>query len=127
MGMFNHVRCRYPLPDAEAQDFEFQTKSMDELTLDNFETTPDGRLLHEAYDTRLEENPTAPFGFYFHRENCRWEPENFTGELEIHTSAERPGGIRLWYSSLVEFQNGRVIGLQHGHGHGDPLPRQPRV
>ena len=57
MGMFNHVRCRYRLPDPEAQDFAFQTKSLPELLLDDYEITEDGRLLHRAYDTHCEESP----------------------------------------------------------------------
>ncbi len=125
MGLFNHIRCRYPLPDTEAQDFDFQTKSLPEQLLDNYEITADGRLLHEAYETRVEKNPAAPFGFYIHRENRRWEPEDFTGELEIHTSFRHPGEAGLWYSYVLEFQNGRVVGLQHGPGHGVPLPDRP--
>ncbi len=122
MRMFNHVRCRYPLPDPEAQDFAFQTKSLPEQLLDDYEITEDGQLLHEAYDTRWEEDPAAPLGFYLHRENSRWEAVDFTGELEIHTSAREPGGGGIWYSYLFEFDKGKVVGLQHGPGHGVPLP-----
>ena len=121
MGLFNYVRCRYRLPDPEAQDFAFQTKSLPEQLLDHYEITEDGRLLYRAYDSRCEENAEAPLGFYFHRENCRWEAVDFTGQLEIRTSA---GGF--WYSYLVEFDKGQVVGLQHGPGHGLPLPNRPR-
>jgi hypothetical protein len=126
MGMFNHVRCTYPLPDPEAQDFDFQTKSLPEQMLDYYEITADGRLMHEAYQVRWEENPTAPLGFYIHRENCRWEPDDFTGEMEIHQSYFRPDGSGVWYSYLFEFEKGQVVGMQHGHDHGMPLPSQPR-
>jgi hypothetical protein len=126
MGLFNYIRCRYPLPDAEAQDFEFQSKSLPEQKLDKFEITPDGRLLHEAYEMRAEENPEAPLGFYFHRENCCWEPDDFTGGLEIHTSYFRPDGSGVWYSYIFEFENGQVVGLLHGPGHGERLPVQRR-
>jgi hypothetical protein len=120
MGMFNRVRCRYLLPDSEAQDFAFQTKSLPEQLLDDFEITEDGRLLHQGYDTRWEEDAAAPLSFQ--RENCRWEAVDFTGELEIHTSAREPSGGGLWYSYLIEFDKGKVVGLQHGPGHGVPLP-----
>jgi len=125
MGLFNYIRCGYPLPDAEAQDFEFQTKSLPEQALDYYEITADGRLLHEAYEMRVEENSEAPLGFYCHRENCHWEPDDFTGELEIHTSCLRPDGTGLWFSYIFEFENGQVVGLQHGHGHGELLPDKP--
>ena len=125
MGTFNHVRCRYRWPDLEAQNFAFQTKSLPEQLLDDYEITEDGRLLHQAYDTRCEENTDAPLGLYFHRENCRWEPVDFTGELEIHTSFGERGRGGVWYSYLVEFDNGKVVGLQHGPGHGILLPGSP--
>ncbi len=125
MGMFNHVCCRYHLPDPEAQNFAFQTKSLPEPLLDDYEITEDGRLLHQAYDTRWEENTAAPLGFFLHRENCRWEPVDFTGELEIHTSSGQPGRGGVWYSYLVEFDKGKVVGLQHGPGHGILLPSPP--
>lgn len=125
MGMFNHVCCRYRLPDPEAQSFAFQTKSLPEQLLDDYEITEDGRLLHQAYDTRWEENAAAPLGFYLHRENCHWEPVDFTGELEIHTSSGEPGRGGVWYSYLVEFDQGKVVGLQHGPRHGMLLPSPP--
>ena len=122
MGMFNHIRCRYPLPDPEARDFAFQTKALPEQLLDDYEITEDGRLLHEAYDARWEEDPAAPLGFYLHRENLCREAVDFTGELEIHTSSWQPDGSGSWYSYLFELVQGRVVGLQHGPGHGVPLP-----
>ena len=122
MGMFNNVRCRYHLPDPEAQDFDFQTKSLPEQLLDDYEITADGRLLHHAYDARFEDDAGSPWGFYLHRDNWRWEAVDFTGELEIHTSAGEPGNGGLWYSYLIEFDKGKVVGLQHGPRHGIPFP-----
>ena len=43
MGLYDNVRCRYPLPDQEAQDFRFQTKSTPAPYLDDYEITEDGR------------------------------------------------------------------------------------
>jgi hypothetical protein len=125
MGLFNHVRCRYRLPDPEAQNFPFQTKSLPEQLLDDYEITQDGRLMHHAYDARWEEDTAAPLGFSLLRENCRWEPVEFTGELEIHMSSGEPGRGGVWYSYLIEFDQGKVVGLQHGPGHGIPLPSRP--
>jgi hypothetical protein len=121
MGLFDNVHCRYPLPDAEAQDWEFQTKSTRAPYLDNYEITEDGRLLHEAYDTRWEDAPDSPFGAVMHRENLRWEPVDFRGQLEMHTLEDDPDGNPRWYSYLFWFKDGRVADLQHGPGHGRPL------
>ena len=125
MGLFNHVRCRYRLPDPEANNFAFQTKSLPEQLLDDYEITEDGQLLHHAYDTRWVENTAVPLGFSLHREYCHWEPVDFTGELEIHTSSGEPGRGGVWYSYLIEFDQGKVVGLQHGPGHGILLPCSP--
>jgi len=48
MGMFDELRCEYELPDKEAQDEVFQTKSLDCL-LDDYTITREGKLiLHRA-------------------------------------------------------------------------------
>lgn len=126
MGLFNHVRCRYPLPDPEAQDLEYQTKSMADLRLDNYVVTPEGRLLHEDYDTRVEETAESRFGFLLHQENCRWEAVDFRGELEIHTTAEQPDGSLKWYSYLLWFKDNRVADLQRGNSWGQIItPGKP--
>jgi len=121
MGLFDHVHCRYPLPDAEAQDWEFQTKSMQAPYLDRYEITVDGSLLQEACDTRREDDPPSPCGSVVHRENPRWEPVDFRGQLEIHTMEDDPDGNLRWYSYLFWFKDGRVADLQHGPGHGRRL------
>jgi len=46
-------------------------------------------------------------------------------ELEIHTSFGERGRGGVWYAYLIEFANGRVVGLQHGPGHGILLPSPP--
>jgi hypothetical protein len=118
MGMFDNVRCRYALPDPEAQDLEFQSKSTPAQRLDNYVITADGRLLHEDYDERWEDTEESPFGFYLHRENIRWVPVDFRGELEIHEVVEQPDGTRKWYSYLFWFKDNRVADLQRGNSWG---------
>jgi hypothetical protein len=114
MGLFDSVRCHYPLPDLDDQDLEYQSKTTPAQSLDRYVITPDGRLLHEAYDTRLEETPAAPFGFYLHRENLRWEAVDFRGQLEIHTAVDLPDGRWRWCSYLLWFKGGRVADVQRG-------------
>jgi hypothetical protein len=108
----------YPLPDAEAQRLEFQTKCTLAPFMDNYEITADGRLLHETCETRWEDDPSAPLGCVIHRDNLRWEPVAFRGQLEIHTVHDG-----RWYAYLFWFKDGRVADLQHGPGHGESIPR----
>jgi hypothetical protein len=126
MGMFDHVRCKYQLPDAEAQELEFQTKSTAGPSLDNYIVTPDGRPLHEEYDVRLEENAKSPFGIYFHRENPRWVQAEFQGQLEIHTSVKQADETLRWYSYLFWFKDNRVADLRRGKSWGEVIPPSKR-
>lgn len=120
MGLYDHVHCKYPLPDPQVQDLKFQTKSTDAPYLDNYEITADGRLLRAAYETRCIADASAPFGSHVERENRCWEPVDFRGQLEIHTAHEG-----RWYSYLLWFKDGRIADLQHGLGHGESLPLRP--
>lgn len=61
MGMFDEIKCEYPLPDAVMQDVVFQTKSFDcELT--RYTITADGRLIHHT--ARWESVPEEERAFY---------------------------------------------------------------
>lgn len=63
MGMFDTVRCRYPLP--HHQDAVFQTKDLANLvlgegglrgTLDEYEITEDGRLMRHVHEREWRED-----------------------------------------------------------------------
>ena len=59
MGMFDEIRCDYPLPDREVQAHVFQTKSLDS-GLDKYTISRDGRLIlhHVRYESvPAEERP----------------------------------------------------------------------
>ena len=68
MGMFDNLRCEYPLPDAAAQNFDFQTQSLDCL-LDDYVITKEGRLVKHYVD--WEATP----------EEERIVPEDLTGSV----------------------------------------------
>jgi hypothetical protein len=126
MGLFDNVRCKYPLPDPEAQDLEYQTKSTFAPYLESYIIAQDGRLLKEAYDVREEQAPDCPFGFRLLRENCRWVQADFRGELEIHMSIAQPDGSLRWYSYLFWFKDNRVADLQRGSSWGQVIsPHKP--
>ncbi len=48
MGLFDTVRCKYPLPNPAHQDMEFQTKDLDCL-LHRYTITCDGKLMRHPY------------------------------------------------------------------------------
>ncbi|MBI3465869.1 MAG: hypothetical protein HY000_22860 [Planctomycetes bacterium] len=121
MGLLNYVRCRYPLPDAEAQGLMFQTKSMPDLRMATYEVTPDGMLLlfKDPWDRAGEPESSSSLGaLHF----VAGKPFPVRGELEIHTSAERADGRSCWYSYRLLFRDGRVIDVQRGADCGQILP-----
>jgi hypothetical protein len=64
MGMFDYIRCEYPLPDPEYQDLDYQTKSLDRQ-LNSYTITEDGRLLwhyvqYEIIPEHQREPPLSP-------------------------------------------------------------------
>ncbi len=121
MGVYDNVRCRYPLPDPEAQPLTFQTKSMPAPYLEDYEITEDGRLLHLAYDLRCDADAESPADSSRVRENERWEEVECRGQLELHTIGDDSDGNPRWYWYLFWFKEGRVADLQHGQGHGQSM------
>jgi hypothetical protein len=120
MGVFDRVRCQYPLPDPEAQDLEYQTKSTFAPYLHDYIITPDGRLLRDEPDWRDDQESDSPAGLG--RENRRWVPVDFRGELEIHTTVKQPDESFRWYSYLFWFKDNRVADFQRGNEWGQVIP-----
>lgn len=81
MGMYDAIRCDYPLPDPELQDAEFQTKDLGQ-TLSRYRITADGRLClsREVVDI-FDEGHRAP-----HREEPRsMEDKRYHGDINFYT------------------------------------------
>lgn len=107
MGMFDYLRCAYPLPRDGANALEFQTKDTEAQLMDWYELRADGTLWHLAYDQRIEKTENAPLGFYVHRENQRWEQEMLTGEI---TFSAWPHGECVLFSAY--FVRGQLRHLE---------------
>jgi len=92
MGMFDTVRCEYPLPNARHQDLEFQTKNL-ECLLFTYIITQDGRMIRRAWN-RAGEKPNPDFEWLLH------------GDIRIYTSikTEEPS----WIEYVVRFTHGQV-------------------
>jgi hypothetical protein len=112
MGLFDRVCCRYPLPDPECQDLEYQSKDTPSQWMDNYEITPEGYLLHESYEHGADRWPG-----HASTENPKWVRVEYRGELEIHTILEPPDQPGRWVSYLFWFRDGRVVDMQPGTGH----------
>lgn len=125
MGMFDYLKCKYPLPDAGDNDLEYQTKDTPAQFLDNYEIRADGSLWHLDYDIEDKSDPNAEglarWAGRISHVNERWEPVPFTGEIRFYHYASETG--RTEYSAY--FVNGMLnfltpIGME-------PIPVKTRV
>ncbi len=104
MGMFDEVRIRYQLPWSEVQREIWQSKETPTQFGDQYEIREDGRLWHEAYDMRFEDDPEELLGVWIHKDNVRWEQEVWNGQIECHTGFEHPEpsySVRFWFRDGV--------------------------
>jgi len=92
MGMFDTVRCEYPLPEPKHQDLEYQTKSLERM-LAHYTITRDGRLVLQARQGR-----GRPY------RDIEWP---LHGDIRIYTSDDsvKP---HSWIEYVVRFTHGRV-------------------
>lgn len=110
MGMFDEIRCLYPLPLAGANERKYQTKSM-RCAMDEYEIREDGTLWLEVYETEDRSDPNAKglmrcVGMLT-RVNKRWVQESdFTGAIEFCT-----GDSMEWLEWSAYFVNGVVAQL----------------
>jgi len=125
MGMFDYMRCQYPLPVEGAQELEYQTKDTPAQWLDQYEIRVDGTLWHEDYDIEDRSDQTADelhriLGMMT-RVNERWEPEPMTGEIVFYAngfafSAYFVDGM-LKHLEILKAPNAEVT--------GGPLAKRP--
>jgi len=99
MGMFDRLRCLYPLPAPGANEINYETKSLD-CVLDEYEIGADGRLRRQEYDIEDRSDRNAPglLGIVgmMTRINPRWVDDLRTGEVRFY------GGPKGDYSPDTE-------------------------
>ncbi len=126
MGMFDYVKCEYPLPVAGANELEYQTKDTPCQWLDLYVIKADGTLWHEEYDTEdrsdlaqwkidhpdtaIPESLNSFLGMAgcMTRVNKRLVFENLFGEIRFG-SWDKDRGIIEW---CVLFENGQLQELR---------------
>ena len=137
MGMFDDIRCKYPLPIDGANGLSYQTKDTPAQWLDQYEIREDGTLWHEGYDTEdqsefgkwMREHPgQAPpddvltlynFKGCMARVNERWEPVALTGQIEFYTPYSITDGKLTnadardgWIEWMANFVDGKLTQVQ---------------
>lgn len=110
MGVFDYIRCKYPLPAKDMQDYPFQTKDTpDPMYLEQYEIREDGSLWFEDYDVEDRSDPNAEGLMRLRgmatRVNKRWKKmDQFTGEIVFY-------GGDPWYEFSAYFVNGELQSL----------------
>lgn len=98
MGMFDTLRCDYPLPDPEFQERTFHTHDLGCL-LDHYHIDADGRLrqirrkLHVARDDRAARQPPEREDTHYHGD-LRFHAKTAKGRLEYR--ARFTHGVMEW-------------------------------
>jgi hypothetical protein len=99
MGMFDTIRCEYPLPAppqlAGAQGLEYQTKDTPIQFFDNYKISADGFLYHLDYDIEDRSDPI----------------DDFTDTIAFYTFA-CPEYSRGWIEFEADFTNGKLTNIR---------------
>ena len=93
---YDWITCYYPLPDAQAQDIDFQTKSLN-CQFDCYEVSREGRLLLPRYDN--SNNLFGKADMLHH------------GIIQIY--GEWNVDRNMWFCYNLEFVKGQLKSLYH--------------
>ena len=97
MGMFDYLKCEYPLSAPEVQDEEFQTKRFS-CRMDNYRIAEGGELFVIEHD--YVEVPEQEREYYGKPE---WERGGFYQLIGSMRSIPRPERLLINFSGEVEF------------------------
>jgi len=120
MGMFDHIRCEYILPEApeEVQNSIFQTKDLENL-MDEYTITREGKLILHRVECNVVPEEERPYfgkpewneGFYKSFGSlCRTplgdEDTKYHGLISIYTSDKK-----IWYEYVLRFTDGVLVNV----------------
>ena len=126
MGMYDYVKCEYPLPVVGANELQYQTKDTPCQWMDLYVIKDNGTLWHEEYDTEdhseaaqwktghpgepvpEELNGLRSFAGCMTRVNKRLVREDLTGVIRFG-NWDKDRGMIEW---CVLFENGQLKDLQ---------------
>jgi hypothetical protein len=119
MGMFDYLRCDYPLPArALAQGLVYQTKDFDCL-MDEIHILADGTLMGQDYDIEDRSDPNATglaaLAGRMTRVNVRPKPlSDYDGEIEFYADygdRNSNGWGEGWLEFKAVVQLGKVVSV----------------
>ena len=113
MGMFDDLRCDYPLPAEGANALAYQTKDTPAQYMEQYVIREDGTLWGEEYDTEDQSDPNAEglsrlIGCATRVNKRPVQVADFTGELRFYTFEKDsfddrdPGSWVEWSSYFVD-------------------------
>lgn len=105
MGMFDYVYSFYPLPDAEVQNLDFQTKCFDRC-LESYLISKDGRLL--TIPGRREFIDERPFEEEVSELARSGRDTEYHGDVFFYTNGEDD----TWYEYKARFTEGQLVSLE---------------
>ena len=115
MGMFDYIRCKYPLPVDGFQDRTWQTKDTPGYpSMDLYEIREDGSLWHQGYDVEDRSDPKAEglMGLRgaMTRVNKKWgRVPSLTGEIRFYDFKHSGNGDYAgWLEFSAYFVNGKL-------------------
>jgi len=124
MGMFDTIKCYFPLPGApeEIQNDSFQTKDLENL-LDNYTITYEGRLIHHSMEWYSVEEKDRP---YYGKPEWDSKPifrifgclkskflgdidTKYHGMLRMYTLSKNS---ETWYEYELKFTDGTLVDVR---------------
>lgn len=116
MGMFDYIRCKYPLPVEGTQDLQYQTKDTDSQYMDEYEIREDGTLWFLSKERECVDDDDAPLGFWIKTLSEEWKQEPITGEIVFYTHwgpdrTPNTGFGQWWIEYSAYFVNGKLQSL----------------
>lgn len=115
LGLYDAVKCEYPLPEPAHGQLEFQTKDLEHL-LEDYTITADGRLVRHAAGGLFGRGPLQDVEWPIH------------GDLRLLARSPEPsGGGAIEY--VFRFTNGRVEWVRRidRSERGRPVADEPHV
>lgn len=102
MGIFDRIRCEYPVPDPDLTGAEFQTKNLGMPGMHAYRITSDGRLIRCAELTSDGKKPRV--GTFLARD-VDWP---LTGRINMGTFRPELGPVEY----VVRLSEGRVLWIK---------------
>jgi len=114
MGMFDYLRCEYPLPVEGANKILYQTKDTPSMWLDEYLIDENGDLYGEEYDIEdrsdKTKGPLESMLGCMTRVNIRKVKSDYTGEIRFYGFKDDVN-YKGWVEFSSYFESGKIKNL----------------